>query len=94
MGYPTNEPQLVDDIYQVQLSVGGALVASQMDAPFHWLPAVVYSRWQELGGPSSCLGMPISDPYTDGASFKQDFTSGLFSLSTVTGTMTYEGDTC
>lgn len=94
VGFPTSEPYVRTGIYYVDLSSGGSLIAATEDAPFYWVPPVVAESWAALGGVDSCVGLPISDPYSADGAFKQDFEDGVFSLSVLTGELFHTGDNC
>lgn len=90
VGYPTTEPQLVDEMVVVSLSAGGELMSKSSDGPFYWLAPVVAAYWRQSGGVSGCLGAPISDAYTDLGLFKQDFEQGQLTLNPFAGELTAE----
>ncbi len=89
VGYPLNEPEQRFDGVLVELSADGALFATSERATFHWLPPVVYQYWVEHG---ACLGPPVSDPYTNGDHFRQDFLNDSLVLNPSTVSFHTLGD--
>lgn len=94
VGFPENEPRLIDETFVVELDAGGSLVALHEDGPYFWLPPVMLPYWQSTGGVDGCLGFPITDPYAAGDSFKQDFERGRLIFSPLTGSFANEGPEC
>ncbi len=78
VGYPLNEPEERYGGLVIDLSADGALFASSQQATFHWLPPVVYQYWIDN---VACLGPPVSDPYTNGDHFRQDFSNDSLVLN-------------
>ncbi len=89
VGYPLNEPEDSHDGLLVELSADGALFATNDRSTFHWLPPVVFQYWTDH---LTCLGPPVSDPYTNGDHFRQDFLNDSLVLNPSTVSFHALGD--
>ncbi len=69
---------------------GGAIYYNGATADIHEVHGCIYQKYISLGGPTSKLGFPITDEYTNAANHPEsDFVGGSIVYSNGTATVTY-----
>ncbi len=77
-GLPKATSEL-DGHHVLRLSKGGLLIAHQPGGPAFWIPGEAVEVWQQAGGPTGELGLPMTDVRFQDGRPHQDFEHGHIS---------------